>query len=177
MIISKHPSLFVQTNRLILVPFTLDIFEQIAENDFSFLANHHLKRTEYWPDEEFYEYVPRAIQNLRKVEYPTGFESWMIIKKETNEIIGDLGFKGFNFLSHSCDLGYAIIEPERRKGYAMEACLGLIDWVKNIDSTIAITAATQHDNFGSMELLKKMNFFEINRDDELIYWEMKPSEV
>ena len=54
------------------------------------------------------------------MDSPTGFESWMIIKKDTLEIIGDLGFKGFNHQKGSIDLGYGIIKEERQKGYAFK---------------------------------------------------------
>jgi ribosomal-protein-alanine N-acetyltransferase len=39
----------------------------------------------------------------------------MIIKKDTKEIIGDLGFKGFNDKDENVDIGYGIIKEERRK--------------------------------------------------------------
>jgi ribosomal-protein-alanine N-acetyltransferase len=55
-------------------------------------------------DIDVLETLPRIINNLTKVGYPTGFESWMIIKKDTKEIIGDLGFKGFNDKDENVDI-------------------------------------------------------------------------
>lgn len=169
-----HPTYLVNTERLILVPFTLEICEEILQKNYSILKKFNLKIGENWPDEDFLECLPRIVKNLQKVENPTGFESWMIIKKDSKEIIGDIGFKGFNFLSNSCDLGYGIIESERRKGYAKEACLGLINWVLESDPTITITASTLLTNFASMELLKKLEFSEHDRDETYSYWERKP---
>jgi ribosomal-protein-alanine N-acetyltransferase len=88
-----------------------------------------LSKGKSWPDMDVLETLPRIINNLTKVGYPTGFESWMIIKKDTKEIIGDLGFKGFNDKDENVDIGYGIIKEERRKGFAEEAVREIIKWV------------------------------------------------
>ena len=87
-------------------------------NDFADLYKMGLKKGKSWPDSDVIETLPKIIKNLFKVESPTGFESWMVIKKDSLEIIGDVGFKGFNYKEENIDLGYGIIKEERRKGYA-----------------------------------------------------------
>lgn len=167
---SKYIPKIILTNRLILIPFTIKICNDILNNNFETIERLGLKRGKNWPDSDTSETLPKIISNLSKVFLPTGFESWMIIKKETNEIIGDIGFKGLNKLNNNCDLGYGIIESERRKGYAEEAAKSLINWVLNNDSSITITASTLIDNENSIKLLQKLNFIEIIRDEILIYW-------
>ena len=167
---SKYIPKIILTNRLILIPFTIKICNDILNNNFETIERLGLKRGKNWPDSDTLETLPKIISNLSKVFLPTGFESWMIIKKETNEIIGDIGFKGLNKLNNNCDLGYGIIESERRKGYAEEAAKSLINWVLNNDSSITITASTLIDNENSIKLLQKLNFIEIIRDEILIYW-------
>ena len=135
-----------------------------------------LKKGKIWPDLEMLETLPKIISNLSKVTAPTGFESWMIIKKETNEIIGDIGFKGLNKSNNSCDIGYGIIKNERRKRFGEESTKSLINWVLKIDPSIKITASTLIDNEGSIKLLQKLNFIEINRDQNFIYWKLESSE-
>ena len=164
----------IVTDRLILIPFTTEICKEILENKFNILENIGLKNGKNWPDKDFLDTLPKIIFNLSKVTFPSGFESWIIIKKETNEIIGDVGFKGFNMISNSCDIGYGIIEDERKKGFAIEATSALINWVLKADSSITITAATHFDNDSSIKLLKNLNFEEINRDEHYIYWEHQP---
>ena len=167
---SKYIPKIILTNRLILIPFTIKICNDILNNNFETIERLGLKRGKNWPDSDTLETLPKIISNLSKVFLPTGFESWMIIKKETNEIIGDIGFKGLNKINNNCDLGYGIIESERRKGYAEEAAKSLINWVLNNDSSITITASTLIDNENSIKLLQKLNFIEIIRDEILIYW-------
>ncbi|WP_313265295.1 hypothetical protein [Sphingobacterium sp.] len=101
------------TERLILMPYTKDLCINILNGDYRDLEVLNLKKGKSWPDADVLDTLPRIINNLNKVEHPTGYESWMIIKKETLEIIGDLGFKGFNNKEKNIDLGYGIIKEER----------------------------------------------------------------
>lgn len=160
------------TERLILIPYTLEICKNLVNNDFSDLFKMGLKKGISWPDKDVIETLPKIINNLSKVNSPTGFESWMIIKKDTLEIIGDLGFKGFNYENQSIDIGYGIIQEERRKGFAEEAVRKMIKWAFSNEMVKEITAGCLPDNHTSMNLLKKFCFMETNKDSEMVYWSL-----
>lgn len=161
------------TERLILIPYTIQICENIINKNFSNLFDMGLKRGKSWPDNDVIETLPKIINNLSQIESPTGFESWMIIKKETLEIIGDLGFKGYNHKEENIDIGYGIIEEERRNGYAEEATKELIKWAFSTGLIKEITAKCLIENTGSINLIKKLNFIEAKRDHEMIYWTLQ----
>jgi ribosomal-protein-alanine N-acetyltransferase len=167
----------LQTERLTLIPFTTQICKNLIHNDFSDLKNMGLKKGKSWPDDDVLETLPKIINNLSLVEAPTGFESWMIIKNETLEIIGDLGFKGFNYEKENIDIGYGIIKEERGKGYAEEATKAIIKWAFSKDIVKEITARCLIDNMGSIKLLKKLNFDEIKNDNEMIHWSLQKDKV
>ena len=172
----KVPTLQINrliTERLILIPYTIQICENIIEDNFSDLDKMGLKKGISWPDNDVLDNLPRIINNLSLVESPTGFETWMIIKKDTLEVIGDLGFKGFNYESENVDIGYGIIKEERRKGYTEEATTELIKWAFSKEFIKAITANCLIDNVSSVNLLKKLNFKETMRDNTMIYWVLK----
>ncbi len=97
----------------------------------------------------------------------------MIIKKDTFEIIGDLGFKGFNSEEENIDIGYGIIKEERRNGYAEEAVTELLKWVHSKQIVKEITARCLIDNVSSINLLKKLNFTEIKKDDIMVFWSLQ----
>lgn len=160
------------SDRLLLFPFTMEICADILNENYHILERMGLQKGRNWPDSEFSDTLPRIIANLSKVNSPTGFESWMIIKKETDEIIGDIGFKGFDHLNNSCDIGYGIIEAERGRGYAEESAKCLINWVLTVDPSVNITAATLKENSSSIKLLQKLNFIETKRDANFIYWKL-----
>ena len=160
------------TQRLILIPFTIQICNHIIDGDFSDLYKMGLKKGKSWPDNDVIETLPKIINNLSKVEAPTGFESWMIVKNDTSEIIGDVGFKGYNYQEENIDIGYGIIQQERRNGYADEAASALIKWAFSNENIKEITARCLIENVSSIQLLKKMKFIEIKKDENMIYWSL-----
>lgn len=169
----KLPIDKLTTERLILIPFTTKICEDILKDDFSGLLAMGLKKGKGWPYPDVIETLPRIIHNLSKVEEPTGFESWMIIKNNTFEIIGDAGFKGYNDEGKNIDIGYGIAQEERRKGYAEEAVTELIRWAFSTSIVSEITARCLPENANSINFLKKLSFTETKRDDEMIYWSLR----
>jgi ribosomal-protein-alanine N-acetyltransferase len=160
------------TERLILIPYTIDLCRNILDCDYRDLKVLNLKKGKSWPDADVLDTLPRIINNLNKVEYPTGYESWMIIKKDTSEIIGDLGFKGFNNEEENIDLGYGIIKEERRKGYAAEAVSEIIKFAFSKNMVKEITANCATENISSINLLIKFNFRQIKIENDMIYWNL-----
>ncbi|SHL55303.1 ribosomal-protein-alanine N-acetyltransferase [Chryseobacterium carnipullorum] len=172
----KAPKLTIErltTERLILIPFTTKICRDILKDDFSDLAAMGLKKGKGWPYSDVIETLPRIIDNLSKVEEPTGFESWMIIKNDTFEIIGDAGFKGYNGEEKNIDIGYGISKEERRKGYAEEAVTALIQWAFSTGIVSEITARCLPDNVNSINFLQKLSFTKIKQDTEMMYWSLR----
>ncbi|WP_233455096.1 GNAT family N-acetyltransferase [Paenibacillus elgii] len=108
----------ITTERLYLIPFTRKLIISIIDGDYEDLINMGLNKGEGWPDEDAIETFPKILRNLELVKEPTGFESWIIVKKDRMTIIGDAGFKGRPNSAGEVDIGYAIIEHERKK--AME---------------------------------------------------------
>lgn len=160
------------TRRLTLIPYTIPLCEAILKDDFSALYKLGLKKGRSWPDADVIDTLPRIINNLSKVPAPTGFESWMIIKSDTLEIIGDAGFKGLDLHTGIIDLGYGIIKEERKKGYAYEAVDALITWAFSAEFITEITASCLVKNTASINLLRKANFVETKFDDELVSWSL-----
>lgn len=160
------------TERLILIPFTTDICRNILNNNYIDLEVLNLKKGRSWPDADVLDTLPRIINNLNKVGCPTGYESWMIIKKDTREVIGDLGFKGFNREEGNVDLGYGIIKEERRNGYAAEAVSEIIKWAFSTKIVMKITANCLTENMVSINLLNKFNFIQDSTENDMIYWRL-----
>lgn len=169
----KIPNLSITSlkgHRLILIPYTLAVCKSILDANYTFFNDMQLQKGNGWPDEDVLETLPRIINNLNKVPSPTGFESWMIIKLETGEIIGDVGFKGFNTTDKSADLGYGIIEAERQKGFAKEACELLLSWAFTNNFLEKITASCLATNIASIKTLQKLDFIKTESKKGMQYW-------
>lgn len=160
----------IQTSRLTLLPFTTDICEESLSDSFAAIESLGIYPGNGWPDAETIDTLPRIINNLNKVSQPTGFESWMIIETNSNLLIGDIGFKGLPNDNGQIDLGYGIIENERRKGFALEAAAGLLQWAFEHKNVNAVTASCHISNTGSQKILSLLNFSIIKKEEEMIFW-------
>lgn len=165
-------TLCIKTDRLTLIPFTIRICSELIAHDTHTLEEMGLQCTPNWPDKEMMETLPKIVSNLSKVNKPTGFESWMIILTETKEIIGDIGFKGYNFIDNSCDLGYGLVTQHQQKGYAVEAAHALINWAFKHERLQKITATCLISNLPSAKLLQKLNMTLHSQDSTMLHWEI-----
>jgi ribosomal-protein-alanine N-acetyltransferase len=161
------------TDRLLLIPFTKEIANIILSGDLTKLIEIGFHLGEGYPDEETLDTIPKILHNLNLVPEPTGFESWMIVLKDEMTIIGDIGFKGKPNHLGAVDIGYGIIDSERKKGYASEASHGLIKWAFANSEVTLITAKCLLENIASSKILTKLNFYEVGRDNEMIHWELQ----
>ncbi|MBB2149033.1 GNAT family N-acetyltransferase [Pedobacter gandavensis] len=160
----------ITTERLYLLPFTIQIAKEVMDGQFTLLTELGLKLGKGWPDDELKECLPRIIENLELVAEPSGFESWMVIDKASKTLIGDAGFKGLPTVEGIVDLGYAIIAAERRKGYAAEAAEGLIKWAFKQSDVKMITARCAHVNEASTKTLTHLGFYQKFIKEEMVHW-------
>lgn len=160
----------ILSDRLIFIPFTLDIATSILEGNLDVLEVLGLKTDKNWPDDETIETLPKIIKNLELVMQPTGFESWMIVKQDNMFVIGDAGFKGKPNANGEVDIGYSIIEKEQKRGYGFETAKKLADWAFSQEEVNFITASCSINNIASARILEKLGMQEISRDKEMIYW-------
>lgn len=87
------------------------------------------------------------------------FGIWTILLKENNAVIGRVGFElKENEGEVLPDLGYAIAADYRRKGYAREACLAAIDWMKEHTAYRQISCRISEENNASIALAKSLSF-------------------
>lgn len=166
---------FIYTERLILIPFTAEILDSIENEGGALLKANKLIYGNGWPDDDALETFPKIKKNLALVTRPTGFESWLIVKKDGFVIIGDAGFKGQPSAAGTIDIGYAIIAIERMQGFAAETVQALIQWAFNQPNVNSIKASCLISNSGSQKILQKFEFSELNRNEEMIFWEREKS--
>lgn len=160
----------IETERLLLIPFTKQLCHLVNDKNFVALQNNGLNAGEGYPDKETLDTIPKIVANIELSNGPTGFESWVIITKQKMKIIGDVGFKGIPNQAGEIDLGYGIIASERQKGYAFEATEALLKWAFSNPGVKKITAKCLIENVGSWKTLEKLNFKNNFKDDKYLYW-------
>lgn len=160
----------ISTDRLILIPFTLNMAAAILEGNLDVIEAMGLKTDNRWPDDETIAVLPKIIKNLELVDEPTGFESWLIIRKDNMTVIGDAGFKGLPNDRGEVDIGYAVIREERKKGYGFEAAKALTDWACLQPNIESVTASCSVSNAPSIRILEKLGMVQTAREQEMIDW-------
>ncbi|MCQ6559855.1 GNAT family N-acetyltransferase [Paenibacillus mendelii] len=160
----------LETNRLLLVTLDLSLIDAAAQRDVRAIEALGYKTNGEWPGPDFSEALPYFREMLITNNGTRGFDSWIIVAKETQEIVGGIGFLGDPDPDGSIEIGFAINEIYRRKGYCYEASQQLLNWASNQNSVKCITARCERDNISSKHVLEKLGFQIDRQDSELFYW-------
>lgn len=162
----------IQTSRLILIPITLEIAKSLIEGSSKEVEKLGISMDEKWPTADTKDILPIIYESLKIDKIPSGFETWMIIKKDNMTVIGDIGFHGKPDDKGEVEVGYGIVEKERGNGIGFESLNAIINWALSQDNVKVIKAECLIDNKPSSRILEKVGMKEINRDQNLIYWEL-----
>lgn len=95
---------------------------------------------------------------------------WNVIDKVSNQMVGDLCFKGEPDENGEIEIGYGTYVPFRGKGYMTEAIRVLMDWAFTQPGVKAIIAETESTNIASHRTLLKNNFWEYKIKGDMIWW-------
>ncbi len=160
----------IHTDRLVLMPVTLEITRALIDGNHGEFEKMGIKTNEKWPTEATKDILPIVNKSLEENKLPSGFEFWMIIKKENMQIIGDIGFHGKPDEKGEVEIGYGLVEKERGKGFGFEALKAMIDWAISQDNVKVIRADCLISNEPSVRILEKVGMREVKREQDLISW-------
>ncbi|MFH5777089.1 GNAT family N-acetyltransferase [Heyndrickxia oleronia] len=146
----------LQTERLKIVPCTDELLSTISTEEY-----------------EIGPHITMFLEKLREDSTQLGWGVWLVINKENNTIIGDIGFKGKPNSENTVEVGYGIIPSAQNKGYATEAVNEIINWAFTNDDVDKVVAECLHDNIPSIKVLEKLNMNKIGTVNDMLKWELK----
>lgn len=146
----------LQTERLKIVPCTDELLSTIPTEEYK-IGPH----------------ISMFLEKLREDSTQLGWGVWLVITKENNTIIGDIGFKGKPNSENTVEVGYGIIPSAQNKGYATEAVNEIINWAFTNDDVNKVVAECLHDNIPSIKVLEKLNMNKIGTVNDMLKWELK----
>jgi [ribosomal protein S5]-alanine N-acetyltransferase len=120
--------------------------------------------------EEFYESSRQMflkVQLDRITARPTG-RGWCaraIVRQGDGVVIGDCGFHGPPADVGRAEIGYMILPPYRRQGYATEAVEGLVGWARAQGETV-VFASVAPDNVASLAVVATAGFRQTGRQND-----------
>lgn len=164
----------IVTNRLYLVPFSLERVEAAIIGTDKLADILGVKIAPDWPDEQLRENLPGIADILRN--YPLQNEwgwGFLVIHKAENILIGHIMLKiPFDM---SSEIGYQIVPSYQRQGYASEATTAVIDWAFCQPNVQTITAGCDADNIASRRVLEKIGMQHIETRNKGLIWKLNKS--
>ncbi|MBP0723954.1 GNAT family N-acetyltransferase [Bacillus sp. RG28] len=162
----------IETKNLLLVTFTASAMEKVL-NGVQEIEINGIKYTfsKGWPIDVYKNLFEYKIHRFREHPNEEEFEG-VLIHKQQNLIIGDMGFKGGPTEQGSLEIGYSIAPSFQGRGFATEMGKAAIKWgfkqngVKKIEATCSIY------NKASIRVLEKIGMKKWKTDMEKHYWEL-----
>jgi ribosomal-protein-alanine N-acetyltransferase len=161
-----HPAT-IHTARLDLVPFTAEFLHASLDGDLATaeeLLGVPLPAT--WP-----ESPDTLARRLKQLEADSSLQPWLlraIVLRDEQTLVGHIGFHEAPGPEHYRDIapgaaefGYNIYEPYRRRGYAREAALALMDWAHREHGVPRFVLTISPDNLPSQALAANLGFVRI----------------
>lgn len=141
----------IETTRLILIPMTLEVTKSLMDGSCKEVENIGIKIDENWPREDTKDILPIILESLEESKIPSGFEAWMIVKKDNMQVIGDIGFHGKPDEKGEVEVGYGLVDNERGNGIGFESLQAIIKWAISQTNVKVIKADCLIENKPSKE--------------------------
>ena len=153
----------ITTPRLRLVPATVDLVRLEIENLNEFFRHLGVEPIPDWPSENLAGVLPFFLEQLENDPSLVGWLAWYWIHNtpEGSQLVGGGGFKGAPS-NGVVEVGYETRVSWRRRGYAAEAVRSQVAWALSQSDVTRIIAETRHDNAGSIGVLRKLGFREVD---------------
>jgi ribosomal-protein-alanine N-acetyltransferase len=167
---------FIETERLRMVPFTLELMKAAVSDRAKLSELLQAKVPESWPNPDFAEVLPFLIANL---ELHPDQKIWngVILSKKDSVLVGDMGLKGGPDETGTADMGYSTVPEFQGQGYATEMACGLIKWSFEEAGLNRITAECLSDNIGSIRVLEKSGLRRLDPEENMLKWEIRRSDT
>ena len=146
----------LDTKRLIIRPITLDDKNEI----FEYRSDTETNKYQGW--------IPKTIDDVeifigkisKQINEPETWFQFVIIEKETQKIVGDLGIHFFDSENRQVEIGCTLNKEFQKKGYATESVKRVIDYLFKELNKHRIITSIDPDNKNSIRLVERIGFRE-----------------
>lgn len=160
---------FIETERLKIITFTVDLMEAFLRGDSEIEKLAPYRAAPEYPLEIYKQFFKYKIERFRKFPNENEWEG-IIIHKNDNMIMGDMGFKGGPNQEGIIDIGYSIVPSYRGCGYATEMGKAMVNWGLSQPNVKKVIATCDPDNFASIRVLEKIGFHITQKTEDKFYW-------
>lgn len=122
--------------------------------------------------EEFGSSLSSLVYDLRQLQQDPGYRPWAsraIILPDEMKMVGRIRFHSSPalhadkpYMIAAAELGYGIFSTDRRKGYAREAIIGVMNWATTHYHTHRFIASVSPENIPSLALVQSFGFIKVD---------------
>ena len=165
----------IETERLQIIPLTrvqLEVYLQ-ADNKLERLLRLAEKNRTVSPDvQDMVKKFTIPKMKLATEDNYLFYTFWIVIEKDTKNIVAELGFKGEPNHLGQIEIGYGTMPSQRKNGYMTEALGAMVGWAKGQPSVLALLAETDEKNLASIRVVQKNAFELVEKKGEMLAWKI-----
>jgi ribosomal-protein-alanine N-acetyltransferase len=159
----------LQTERLLLAPLAPAAAALLLDSRERAAAELGIELAAGWPQPALLGILPRQVA-LQPSD--AGWGIWLIQERAERLVIGDVGFHGPPSEEGAVEIGYSVVEPYRRRGYATEAARAVSDWARRQEAVSAVLAGCAADNLASIGTLRRLGFRQTGFEGDELRWRL-----
>lgn len=144
----------LKTKRLIIRPISLIDKSEILD----YRSDKEINKYQGWIPETIDDVVTFIGKIAIKINEPETWFQFVIIEKETQKIIGDLGIHFFDKENKQVEIGITLNKAFQNKGYATESIKKVIEYLFKDLKKHRIITSVDPDNINSIRLVARIGF-------------------
>lgn len=159
----------ISTDRVLLRPLPPAIAAQLPDDREAVARAVGARLTPDWPQPALLNILHRQVA-LTPEHAIWGI--WMIIERGEGAVIGDIGFHGPPTDEGIVEAGFSVVAAYRRRGYASESAIALMEWARQQHAVTSIVAGCDPHNRASIATLKRAGFVRTGTSGEELRWKL-----
>lgn len=165
--------MILETKRLKLIPLKLDQLEESLIDKEKMEKESGLTSDERSLDDLMQRVYKIKIDKIKvNPEDYLYYTYWQIVAKNSNQIMGTIGYKGIPNSSGEIEVGYGLHPNHRGLGYMTEALKKMVKWAfDDVKQEVqAVIGRTTKENSASQKVIERVNMTKYDEDVEYIWF-------
>ena len=143
----------IETSRMILRPIAIEDCELV----FNYRSDKETNLYQSWIPDSIDEVQSFISKNPTQINIPDTWFQLVIITKQDNQVIGDIGLHFLND-NHQAEIGITLSKHSQNQGYATEALRSVLSYLFSDLKKHRIIASIDPNNISSMRLMNRLGF-------------------
>jgi len=148
-------NLQITTDRLLLRPIRIEDSDSI----FQYRSNAEVNRYQGWIPKtiaDVHDFVLNKVSD--EINMPGTWFQFVVIKKDNNELIGDIGIHFLESDNFQVEMGCTLNKAHHGKGYAFEAVKEVVNYIFENLGKRRIVVSIDSRNQSSIRLIERLRF-------------------